>query len=614
MKRRLTLAILGCVAAALLLAGVGTLVLARFGARQSAEEELRNQADSTARLVDLGQTRFTQLTSRDIEAVRTTVCRGSETTGQNGGQNGGQSGGQSTTSVAPGPADDPAFPKDIQRLRAALCSSSPDVVVIAARSRLCDADDALTRTITGPRRVAREAFCRNPSETTLEDVRTAFCPTGTSPPTSADRAPGAAVRARAEQLRVNLCRTIEVRPETQKNLQTALSKEQIELIVFDAANNVQVGQLPGDLTAADLHPEQLRNGDSVSGQVRNGVYAISPIDATTENMTAILISRPSDPVGGLIPWFLLASGATLLLGLLVASWLGRALTNPLREAKTVTATIAHGDLSVRVPEHFARPGQPRDELDELAHSINTMAEALERSRGLERQFLLSVSHDLRTPLTSIRGYAEAIADGTAPDPARAAGVILGESRRLERLVKDLLDLAKLDAQRFTFSIIQLDLNDVATDSVEGFRREVEAAGLIITLDTPPSPTLAYADPDRLQQVIANLVENALKFAATTITVRVSGDADGPVLEVVDDGPGIATEDLPHVFERLYVTAARPERKEVGSGLGLAIVREVTETMGGHVEAQAAATRGTRMVVHLAATPPPAPPTPPPETA
>jgi signal transduction histidine kinase len=606
MKRRLTLAILGCVAAALLLTGVGTLVLARFGAKQTAEDELRNQAESTARLVDLGQTRFTQLTSRDIEAVRSAVCRGSEPGG-------------TSTGTTSGTAVDGASSKDIQRLRAALCSTSPDVVVIAARSRLCDIDDALTRTLGGPRRAARDAFCKNPSESTLADVRTAFCPDGPADPatpTTPEKGPGAAVRARAEQLRVNLCRTIAVRPETQKNLQNALSKEQIELIVFDAANTVQVGQLPGDLTPADLHPEQLRNGESVSGQVGNGVYAISPIDATTENMTAILISRPSDPVGGLIPWFLLASGVTLLIGLAVATWLGRALTNPLVEAKTVTATIANGDLSVRVPEHVARPGQPRDELDDLAHSINTMAEALDRSRGLERQFLLSVSHDLRTPLTSIRGYAEAIADGTAPDPSRAAGVILAESRRLERLVKDLLDLAKLDARRFTFTIIQLDLNDVATDSVEGFRREVEAAGLAIRLDVPATPTLAYADPDRLQQVIANLVENALKFAATTITVRVASGPAGPEIEVVDDGPGIAAEDLPHVFERLYVTAARPERKEVGSGLGLAIVREVTETMGGHVEAQAAsgAGTGTRMVVHLAATPPPTPPAPPAETA
>ena len=650
MKRRVTVAILGCVAAALLLAGVGTLVLARFGARQTAEEELRNQADSTARLVDLGQTRFTQLTNRDIEAVRNAVCRGSETGGSSSTgtnppattQGGTQGGSPGPGGTAPDAGADSGSGRDLQRLRSALCSTSPNVVVIAARSRLCDSEnDALNRTLTPARRAVREQFCRNPNETTLNGVRTAFCAPDATTPTIAERGAGAALRARAEQLRVTLCSAIAVQPETQKNLQTALSKEQIDLVVFDADNHLEVGELPGDLSAADLHPEQLRNGESVSGRVGNGVYAIAPVDATSENMTAILISRPSDPVRGLVPWFLLASGVTLLIGLAVAAWLGRALTNPLRHAVTVTATIADGDLSVRVPEHVARPGAPRDELDELAHSINTMAEALDRSRGLERQFLLSVSHDLRTPLTSIRGYAEAIADGTAPDPTRAAGVILAESRRLERLVKDLLDLAKLDARRFTFTIVEVDLNEVASDSVEGFRREVEAAGLAIRLDVPHDPTPAFADPDRLQQVIANLVENALKFATSTITVRVSADQGGPVLEVIDDGPGIASEDLPHVFERLYVTALRPARKEAGSGLGLAIVREVTETMGGRVEARAvtgtqspAGTQGTdgtrgadgssgaadgsptgtRMVLHLAVNPPPVPVLPPLGTA
>ena len=127
----------------------------------------------------------------------------------------------------------------------------------------------------------------------------------------------------------------------------------------------------------------------------------------------------------------------LLVGALVALRLSRRLTQPLREATLATATIAHGDLSVRLPVGGDRPN---DELDELALSINAMAAELQRSRDLEQQFLLSVSHDLRTPLTSIRGYAEAISDHTSADPAWAAGVIETEARRLDRLVQDLLDL------------------------------------------------------------------------------------------------------------------------------------------------------------------------------
>src|SRR5213078_4532728 len=123
-------------------------------------------------------------------------------------------------------------------------------------------------------------------------------------------------------------------------------------------------------------------------------------------------------------------------------------TRPLREAQDATRRISAGDLTTRLP--VAKPGA-KDELTSLAESINAMAESLERSKGLERQFLLSVSHDLRTPLTSIRGYAEALAERKAK-PGHAAAVILSEARRLERLVGDLLELAKLDARRFSLDM------------------------------------------------------------------------------------------------------------------------------------------------------------------
>src|SRR3984893_18606352 len=136
-----------------------------------------------------------------------------------------------------------------------------------------------------------------------------------------------------------------------------------------------------------------------------------------------------------------------------------------------------------------------------------------RSRGLERQFLMSVSHDLRTPLTSIRGFAEAIAEGDAPVEHRAAEIIASESRRLERLVRDLLDLAKLDARRFSFDLRRVDLGEVVLDTGEGFRPAADDLGLSLTVEPGmPGAMTVTADPDRLAQVVANLVENALKYA------------------------------------------------------------------------------------------------------
>src|SRR5204862_930821 len=140
-------------------------------------------------------------------------------------------------------------------------------------------------------------------------------------------------------------------------------------------------------------------------------------------------------------------------------------------------------------------------------SVNAMAEALERSRGLERQFLLSVSHDLRTPLTSIRGWAEAIADRSAPNAPEAAGTILSEARRLERLVTDLLELAKLDARRFSLDVRPTDIAEVVAGTAEGFRPAAKDAKVRVDVDLPRSRDghlTAAADPDRLGQVVANL--------------------------------------------------------------------------------------------------------------
>src|SRR5207237_8343697 len=166
-----------------------------------------------------------------------------------------------------------------------------------------------------------------------------------------------------------------------------------------------------------------------------------------------------------------------------------------------------------------RNGHEDDELAALVRSINAMAESLERSKGLERQFLLSVSHDLRTPLTSIRGYAEALAERKAR-PGQAAAVILSESRRLERLVGDLLELAKLEARRFSLHVRDTDVVEVVADTAEGFRPAAEEAGVKLLVDAggPPGALVAAADPERLAQVVANLVANALKFAARTIRV------------------------------------------------------------------------------------------------
>jgi signal transduction histidine kinase len=239
----------------------------------------------------------------------------------------------------------------------------------------------------------------------------------------------------------------------------------------------------------------------------------------------------------------------------------------------------------------------------LAESINTMGANLARARDQERQFLLSVSHELRTPLTSIRGYADAVLDGAIDDPRAAAAVISTEANRLERLVQDLLDLASLEADRFSFELRTIDAAVVVRQVVDGFQHRAADIGVDLTL-APGSevPCPVWADSDRLGQILANLVENASSFATRQVTVGLAGGPDGAVLWVDDDGPGIPPEQLTVVFDR-HFTTDRDTRRTKGSGLGLAIVAELVAAMGADVHAEspiadASSTPGTRMVVRL----------------
>ncbi len=363
------------------------------------------------------------------------------------------------------------------------------------------------------------------------------------------------------------------------------------------------GTYPAGVSAADLDVAALRQGRQVSG--RSGTHLIytavpTPLPSVTRYTPVLVISRTVDEPANGLRYFALVGLVTLLVAALVAAALARRFTRPLDAAVSATRRIAAGDLDATV-EH-TRGEDP--EFAELAGSINSMGATLQRAREQERQFLLSVSHELRTPLTSIRGYADAIVDGTAAHSADAAGIIGAEARRLERLVQDLLDLARLDADRFSLDLVTVDAAAAVHQVVDGFRRSAAELGLDLLAAPGSAATLwVRADPDRLVQVLANLAENASSFARTQVVLGSALVAGVPTLWVVDDGPGIPAEQLGRVFERHFVSdRVRGRRK--GSGLGLAIVSELVTAMGGSVEAESPVVedRGTRIVVRL----PPAP--------
>lgn len=359
--------------------------------------------------------------------------------------------------------------------------------------------------------------------------------------------------------------------------------------------------LPDLVDLTDDQRAALTAGDTIlvsgDGEVI-GIRAIPRLrlDQQIDGSVVIVgVRRISTVSGRALAWFL-GSSVVVLAGAVVAGTvLARRLARPLRDMQATTASIAAGDLGARVHNVGT------DEVADLGLAVNRMAEDLQRSKALDRQFLMSVSHDLKTPLTAISGYAEALSDGAATDPQAAGEVIRNHAGRLNRLVGDLLDLAKLDANRFRFDLRPFDLGVLAGRTVAGQTKQAEHHGLHLGVQGVPS-VMVSGDADRCAQAIGNLIDNAIKFANASVTVLVETASDTAgdwaIVAVQDDGPGIPEADLGHIFDRLYTGAAQPKRAENPTGLGLAIVRELIHAMGGQVAASNNPTGGASLSFRL----------------
>jgi signal transduction histidine kinase len=285
-----------------------------------------------------------------------------------------------------------------------------------------------------------------------------------------------------------------------------------------------------------------------------------------------------------------ASGVALIvvLGLLGAWILSRSVVRPVRRLAEASGRLAEGEAGVTVT-----PQGPK-ELRELAVSFNDMNAKMAKAQETEQAFLLSVSHELKTPLTSVRGYAEGIADGTV-EPAEGAAVIGAESARLERLVGDLLESGRMRKSAFTVRREDVDLPAVAEDVTRRYEVTARDAGLTLLLNTEAGGG-ALADHDRVLQVVSNLVENAVRCTPAPGSVTIS-TAPGAIT-VSDTGRGLTSDDLPRAFERFYLYSRYGTDRPVGTGLGLAIVKELTEAMGGTVSVSSAVGVGTAFTVAL----------------
>jgi len=287
---------------------------------------------------------------------------------------------------------------------------------------------------------------------------------------------------------------------------------------------------------------------------------------------------------------LLVAGAALLAAVL----LSRQLVAPLRQLTKATEAMADGDLSQRVDVPVG------DEVGDLALAFNRMAGDLQAAEIQRRQMTADIAHELRNPLSVIRGNLEAMFDGVYTVDVEHITPIYEETMLLQRLVEDLRLLSLADAGQLELVRSEVDVERLLTGVAEGTQAVAQDKGITLQVETPEQPLVVDGDADRLRQVVSNLVSNALRYTPAGGTVTLWARSSGARIRVAiaDTGPGISAEDLPHVFDRFYRGDSARDRASGGSGLGLAIARALVGAHGGTIEVESIAGQGTTFFVEL----------------
>jgi len=308
------------------------------------------------------------------------------------------------------------------------------------------------------------------------------------------------------------------------------------------------------------------------------------------DFAAPLMRRRVDFIERVLGRFLLAEVLLIGLSLAMGVFLSRRIASPLDELTAATRAIARGKLDIRVPEDY--PG----EVGELASSFNRMAAALSRAEELRRNMTADIAHELRTPLSVVRGKLEGILDGVYPATEAHLAPALEEVALLSQLVEDLRVLALAEAGRLELDLREVDLADLLHDAAVNFGPMVADEHLSLKLDIASDLPSVLADWRRISQVLGNLITNAVRHtpAGGQITLAAYRTEDGVAVEVRDTGTGIPEEDQPHVFERFWRGDRSRARSSGGSGLGLAIARQLVELHGGNIMVESVVGLGTSM--------------------
>jgi signal transduction histidine kinase len=337
----------------------------------------------------------------------------------------------------------------------------------------------------------------------------------------------------------------------------------------------------------------------------------TPNPPNLSNPDTLVIAQPRTPA--LAVWadyfgqpFLWAGIVALAVSIIIAVVLARSVYVPVRRVTNAAEEIARGNYEQEVPVDGPI------EIKGLAKSFNQMSKQVKHSQQMLRDFVADVSHELRSPLTSIKGFAQAMVDGTAKGKEaqlKAATVIEDESKRMMRLVEELLEFSRLESGQVTMVKEPVDLKELLQQCHEIFSMHAEEKRIKLKIDIKPLP-LVIGDIDRLEQVFSNLLDNALKHTPRGGDVSIIARNPSPnfaEVSITDTGPGISAEQMRHVFERFY--RADPKAGKAGAGLGLAIARQIVLAHGGDIMAKSKLGKGTEFLVRLPVQPTADPQTP-----
>ena len=382
------------------------------------------------------------------------------------------------------------------------------------------------------------------------------------------------------------------------SLKNTAKQNQMSILLTDLSGNILLrvepdrgssrdsGRIPASVVDRLIQDQKYTGVGTLDGQFSGSHYVVGTLceDAQGNDLALVFIAANSERVVGMLQeitqMFLIIIVIALIGTLIVSYFLSSRMTRPLKTMANAAKEFAAGDFSVRVPED-----NHCDEIDELATSFNNMARDLEQLEELTQGFIGNVSHEFKTPMTTISGFVDGMLDGTIPQDQQKKylHIISEEVKRLSRMTMSMLAAAKIQSGELIISPVPFDFSEMASQILLSFEQKITAKNIEVDADLADR-LMVMGDRDHVFRAVYNLVDNAVKFINEGGTLRVTAYPAGAFCEfsISNTGDGIAPEDIPHVFDRFYKTDRSRSRDRSGAGLGLYIVKNIINLHGGDI--------------------------------